>query len=381
MDAPQSGLPGAFTTSVYGGMSIAWTNNCPRAVNGVDRPELDDDAEWEKYYRTAEQHLGVSTDQYDDSRRQSSVAQRLGSPLAEQRREIVRLPLSGRRLDTHHMDFVGPADVLEPVSDRIELLSGSVDAIEFDGSRAVAFHVNGSAHHADDFVVAQGAVETPMALWRAGLGGEALGRHVSYHAVLIAQIVLDDELFDPGPDPDPLPRLCIPPTHDRPWFTMLLRDTNPLPVASTDQNVPANRLIEIQAFAPVDNHPDNRMSLTESGEIEFDVPIRDADEERLSAIKADADELTSQLGRYREGCEPQWAPLGTPHLMGTCRTGTDQSTSVANDHGLVWGTTNLYLATNGLIPTRLAVNPTLTATALALRTADHIAHGSSHSRT
>lgn len=41
-------------------------------------------------------------------------------------------------------------------------------------------------------------------------------------------------------------------------------------------------------------------------------------------------------------------------------------------HGRVWGTGNVYLATTGVIPTPLAANPTLTATALAIRTADHV---------
>jgi choline dehydrogenase-like flavoprotein len=59
--------------------------------------------------------------------------------------------------------------------------------------------------------------------------------------------------------------------------------------------------------------------------------------------------------------------------MGTCRMGAaDDGTCVADEFGRVWGTENLYLATVGLIPTALAVNPTLTGAALAIRTADHV---------
>jgi choline dehydrogenase-like flavoprotein len=39
-DVAGSGLPGAFTTSVRGGVAIVWTNNCPRSISGIDRPEL-----------------------------------------------------------------------------------------------------------------------------------------------------------------------------------------------------------------------------------------------------------------------------------------------------------------------------------------------------
>ena len=60
------------------------------------------------------------------------------------------------------------------------------------------------------------------------------------------------------------------------------------------------------------------------------------------------------------------------HVMGTCRMGAvDDGTSVTDGFGEVWETRGLYLATVGVIPTALAVNPTLTAAALALRSVDH----------
>jgi C-glycoside oxidase len=53
----------------------------------------------------------------------------------------------------------------------------------------------------------------------------------------------------------------------------------------------------------------------------------------------------------------------------------DDGTGVADYNGQVWGFDNLRLATNGLIPTRMAVNPTLTGVALAARIADGIVNG------
>ena len=219
--------------------------------------------------------------------------------------------------------------------------------------------------------VAAGAVDTPALLWRSGLTVPALGRNLSYHPVLIAQVVLDPALASGGSEPDPVPRLGIAPTPERPWFVMLLRDTNPLPIAASDGDVPDNRLIEIQAFAPVDPHPDNRMTAAADGSLTFDVPLTIADEERRRAIVRDAEQLCAHLGRFRDGCEPQWASLGTPHLTGSCRMGpADDGTSVTDTDGRVWGTDNVFLTGNSVIPTRMAVNPTLTATALALRTVD-----------
>ncbi len=52
---------------------------------------------------------------------------------------------------------------------------------------------------------------------------------------------------------------------------------------------------------------------------------------------------------------------------------TDDGSGVTDGDGRVWGIANLYLATNSLIPTRVAVNPTLTGCALSIRVADAVA--------
>jgi len=65
--------------------------------------------------------------------------------------------------------------------------------------------------------------------------------------------------------------------------------------------------------------------------------------------------------------------FGFAHMTGTTRMSrADDGTGVTDHQGRVWGFDNLYLATNGLIPTRMAVNPTLTGVALAAHVADGI---------
>ncbi|MFC0862316.1 GMC oxidoreductase [Sphaerimonospora cavernae] len=61
------------------------------------------------------------------------------------------------------------------------------------------------------------------------------------------------------------------------------------------------------------------------------------------------------------------------HAHGTTRMGTDPATSVADDRGLVHGTTNLFVAGAGLFVTGAGLNPMLTIIALALRAVDAIA--------
>ncbi|MET0746013.1 MAG: GMC family oxidoreductase [Microvirga sp.] len=60
------------------------------------------------------------------------------------------------------------------------------------------------------------------------------------------------------------------------------------------------------------------------------------------------------------------------HLMGTTRMGTDPARSVVDAFGRCHDVPNLFVADASVFVTAAAINPTATAQALALRTADHI---------
>ena len=63
---------------------------------------------------------------------------------------------------------------------------------------------------------------------------------------------------------------------------------------------------------------------------------------------------------------------GAGHVMGTYRMGTDPNTSVVNSFQRSHDHANLYLVGSGTFPTVGTANPTITLSALALRTADSI---------
>jgi choline dehydrogenase-like flavoprotein len=83
-------------------------------------------------------------------------------------------------------------------------------------------------------------------------------------------------------------------------------------------------------------------------------------EQMLAAVGATDIVHTEELG-------------GVGHLMGTTHMGTDPATSVTDGFGRTHDHTNLFLAGSGLFPTTGTANPTLTISALALRTANQIA--------
>jgi len=61
------------------------------------------------------------------------------------------------------------------------------------------------------------------------------------------------------------------------------------------------------------------------------------------------------------------------HAMGTCRMGDDPRTSVVNAFGQIHDIRNLFVCDTSVFVTSAGVNPTLTALALAGRSADYIA--------
>ena len=63
---------------------------------------------------------------------------------------------------------------------------------------------------------------------------------------------------------------------------------------------------------------------------------------------------------------------GAQHIVGTCRMGSSEHDSVVDSKGRAHEHSNLFLAGASIFPTSGTANPTLTAAALALRTADQV---------
>jgi choline dehydrogenase-like flavoprotein len=81
------------------------------------------------------------------------------------------------------------------------------------------------------------------------------------------------------------------------------------------------------------------------------------------------------LGRLEIEMEKEVPPPdlhGGWHHMGTTRMHSDPKLGVVNEHCLVHGMNNLFIAGPSTFPTSGYANPTLTIVALAIRLADHI---------
>ncbi|MGE0054689.1 MAG: FAD-dependent oxidoreductase [Hyphomicrobium sp.] len=373
---PRDQLPGAAVTAVRGGQGVIWTNLCPRG----DAPwDALSPADWSAYYDQAESYLGVHAAPFDSSVRQQRIKEKLGRTLALDGRTIETLPVAARFEADGSLYFTGPYDILaaaESATRRVRVVEATADRLIHRGGRVTGVSLGNETIEAPQVIVAGGAIGTPQLLHRSGIRPKALGRWLSYHPLMVAQLVLDGDLCAPPGEADREPRLQIPPSEKAEWFSLVLRDVSPFSPKAPDVDVDANRLVEVQGLCPVDIVEENGIRFDDESRPTFEVPLSAADQARLDGAKQDADRIAKALGRYRAGCEPIWMPFGFAHMTGTTRMSAfDDGTGVADYKGRVWGFDNLRLATNGLIPTRMAVNPTLTGTALSIAIAEGLLVG------
>jgi len=145
-----------------------------------------------------------------------------------------------------------------------------------------------------------------------------------------------------------------------------------------DDGAPLAYSVGLSLYTPVESRAENRLVFSDTEcdiaglpkiAVEFaysatDIALIDRalDEvERLALAFGDFDPETERM---------LLAPGSSLHLTGTVRSGeTDDGTSVCDVDGRVWGFDNLYLAGNGVIPTAVVANSTLTGTITAVRAA------------
>nr|WP_272921009.1 GMC family oxidoreductase [Streptomyces sp. SID2888] len=234
-----------------------------------------------------------------------------------------------------------------------------------------------TAVRAAHVVVAGDPLRTPQLLFASGVRPSALGRHLNEHSQVSLLAEVDG----------------LPPEHEAadvggsgvtwipyegeayPFHGMLVQidpDTLPHLAGHRRERRP---LISVHFFTAQEPRPDNRLVFSETEQDWLGMPamtirhrLGERDREVLAYAETEVFRLAKILGRPAEGEIPRVLPSGSSlHYQGTVRTGpADDGTSVCDPTCRVWGTDNLYVAGNGVIPTQTACNPTLTAVALAV---------------
>jgi choline dehydrogenase-like flavoprotein len=123
--------------------------------------------------------------------------------------------------------------------------------------------------------------------------------------------------------------------------------------------------------------PDNRVTLMPGGEIKLSYTANNTEAHKrlLAKLKQLAERLDDGMMHFipHDVYLSQRIPLaGVAHQGGTCRFGTDPSTSVLDVNCKAHELDNLYVIDASIFPSSSSVNPALTIMANALRVGDQL---------
>ncbi|WP_405823694.1 GMC oxidoreductase [Streptomyces sp. NBC_01390] len=235
-------------------------------------------------------------------------------------------------------------------------------------------------------VVCADALRTPQLLFASGIRPDALGRYLNEHAFVTARVLLDLDRFGIDLDALPLPRvgefctdsLWLPQNGAlQPFHGQIMNRTY-----VDDDARPLAHSVGVALYVPVESRPENRLVFSESDTDLAGLPrigvgfdYSDTDRALITRALSEVRSLAEEFGPFDPATESALLPPGSSlHLTGTVRSGAaDDGTSVCGPDGRVWGFDNLYLAGNGVIPTSMAANVTLTGAVTAVRAARAIA--------
>ncbi|MFF0013978.1 GMC oxidoreductase [Streptomyces sp. NPDC005374] len=239
---------------------------------------------------------------------------------------------------------------------------------------------------ADAVVVCADALRTPQLLFASGIRPGALGRHLNEHAFVTARALLDLDRFGLALDDLPLPRpgefstdsLWLPQNGPaQPFHGQIMNRTY-----LDEGGRPLAHSVGLSLYVPVESRAENRLvfstdetDLAHMPRIRVEFAYSDADRALIRRAQDEVRSLAEEFGPFDPATESAVLPPGSSlHLTGTVRAGvTDDGTSVCDPDGRVWGFDNLYLAGNGVVPTAMAANVTLTGAVTAVRAARAVA--------
>ena len=393
----EDGIPGLAMSTNVGGMGAHWTCACPRpggAERALPRPDLDvllDDAE---------RLLGVDRHPFDDAPFAAVVRERLAAEFDDERppaQHVRAMPLAVHRREDGELEWSG-SDVVfgsaTRTNPRFTLFpEAQVRRVLVEDGRATGVVVQDRQTGVDSvvtarFVVVAGdAVRTPQLLFASGVRPEALGRYLNDQPQLIFAARLRDVQQAPVAEHDDTAIVAqggvswVPYTDREPFHGQVMQlDASPVPLVGDDVPFPGS-IVGLGWFCAKDLQPSDRLAFDEDLEDEYGMPkptvhyvLTERDHASMAAARVAIVRAAESLGEPLGGDPITLVSGASLHYQGTVRMGAeDDGTSVCDPSSEVWGVQGLHVAGNGVIPTAIACNPTLTSVALAVAGARSIA--------
>jgi choline dehydrogenase-like flavoprotein len=400
-------MPNAAMSTNVGGMGAHWTAACPRPADD-EVPDFLDAEVLDDALTRAEELLAVTTHAFDRALLIGAVQGVLGEVFDRpHRRPVGPMPVAVSVEEDGSLHWTGPAVIAGNLWERpnVTLRAGTLATrIRMDGDRATGVEVvdvatgNRETIEAQAIVVAADAFRTPQLLWVSDIRPEALGRYLNDQPQVMLASLLDEKYVPADAPVDvELPRSAasapgggaivplsgvswVPYAADRPFHGQVMQlDASPMPL-EPGVTVRPGQVVGLGWFCRKELSPDDRVWFDEAvtdehgmPAIRIDYTLTDGDRKSIAAameeIRGAAEALGRPLGEAFE------LPAGSSlHYQGTTRMGpVDDGSSVCDPTSRVWGTANLYVGGNNVLPTATACNPTLTAVALGVIAARTIA--------
>ncbi|HEV8716261.1 MAG TPA: GMC oxidoreductase [Candidatus Binatia bacterium] len=407
---PDLNMADAAAAYAVGGMFNFWSGFAPTPAL-MERTPLIPPDEWEPLLRIAHRLFNTHTDAFEPS----AVNRAIQKVLLENGRPVKNISVGAEKRSVnntyelaHLVTWTGTDTVLGPLVDSPEhymqkftlLPEHRAEKLETKEHKVCCAVVRDLATfetkriHAETFVIAAGPFSTPRLLWVSGIRPWALGRYLHEHTVADCRIRLhkkiEQMLRDDPENParssdvpiawnDPSPKSGFTPSEDRPWAAHLHR-TGRAMTYDDWRDIDVRLTLDLKWFGMVEPIPTNRVLFSEERMDRFGMPqitieyrLSEEDQDQASRMMADMKEIAQLLGDSSFIKEPKFQGPGSSfHLMGTFRMGSDRQTSVVDENSKVWEYENIYLGGLGVMPSKMASNPTLTACALAARSVGRI---------
>ena len=393
-------MPGAAIAWNEGGMSVHWAGGTP-VPSGSEVPAFLDAAEWKTDLAEAQRILRSTPDAFPLDPAAHAILAVLGETVGAANPPTLRpqrMPMALERTPDGRLLRTGPNRILPAMADGTDPLFTLVEdtlctRVVVHNGRATGvetLHLTSGrtgSIDADVVIVAADALRTPQLLFASGVRSPALGAYLNEHAFVSGAVLVSAETL--GIEASQIPR----PNPEEPF-------TNSLWVPQADERQPFHAGLLCRAHVRPDGTPAYLVTLswyvptTISAEnrVTFSADERDAtglprmsvafdysahDLELIDQASASQAVVAARLSDGGvEAVSTVLPPGSSLHYTGTVRMGpSDDGSSVCDSDGRVWGYENLYVAGNGVIPTALVCNSTLTALTLAVRTARAVAGG------
>ncbi|UCZ52108.1 LysM peptidoglycan-binding domain-containing protein [Bacillus shivajii] len=233
--------------------------------------------------------------------------------------------------------------------------------------------------HGKTVVLSASTFENPRILMNSNIEGEAIGKYLTHHPFIVAEGKTNREKFE---EVLGVASILVPESADRP-FQLQIHGPDPFEYYwyhFKEQPLLHELWFGLQGFGVAEQRPENRVILDRENVDDFGIPklrvyfsYTDRDRAIIDDMASRVEQVANILGLRLIVPPILKAPGVDIHETGTCRMGNDPEVSVTNQYGKVHGVNNLFVADNSVLPPSGAANPTLTTTALAIRTADYIA--------